>query len=130
MGAWIEIHLEEENRELQKELREQEERYEKLREVHLQDRKMINQLVDFKMRSERENWAEERFKYDKQVSYLTKTIEALENENKALKDENTKLVKWRNTAIQFMKKSRIFEQFQKWLNKPKTLDNSLKELNL
>lgn len=123
-------HLEEENRELQKELREQEERYEKLREVHLQDRKMINQLVDFKMRSERENWAEERFKYDKQVSYLTKTIEALENENKALKDENTKLVKWRNTAIQFMKKSRIFEQFQKWLNKPKTLDNSLKELNL
>lgn len=114
--------LKHKNTDLQDEINKRDENYRKLRKSYLNDRKMIDKLVNDKMYSERQKWSYERLNYHREVFTLGKEINTLENENKELKRENRVLKQWKNKAVEFMRNTEIYKRFEKFINRDKKHD--------
>src|SRR5699024_4084431 len=107
------MHLKHENSDLQDELDENKENYQKLRKSYLNDRRMINKLVEDGIVLERQKMARERFNYDKTIGYLSSELKTMESENKELKREISVLQQWKHRAISFMEKIYVYDKFKK-----------------
>jgi len=107
------MHLKHENSDLQDELDESKENYQKLRKSYLNDRRMINKLVEDGIVLERQKMARERFNYDKTIGYLSSELKTMESENKELKREISVLQQWKHRAISFMEKIYVYDKFKK-----------------
>src|SRR5699024_4497984 len=105
--------LKHENNVLQDELEESKVSYRKLRKSYLNDRKMVDKLVEDKIVLERQKMARERFNYDKTIGNLSSELKTLENENKELQKENRVLQQWKDKAISFMEKVNVYDKFKK-----------------
>lgn len=105
------------NKELQDEIDKRDENYRKLRKSYLNDRRMIDRLVENEVAVKRDNWSRERLNYDRKVDRLLENVNTLENENKALRSEIGVLRDWKDRAIQFMQNTKVFERFETWLKK-------------
>lgn len=105
--------LKHENSDLRDELDESKENYKRLRKSYLNDRKMLDKLVEDKIYTERRKMARERFDYDKAVGNLSSELKTLENENKELRKENRVLQQWKDKAISFMEKVNVYDKFKK-----------------
>lgn len=101
-----------ENSDLRDELDESKENYKRLRKSYLNDRRMINRLVEDGIVLERQKMARERFNYDKTVGNLSSELKTLENENKELRKENMVLQQWKDKAIGFMEKLNVYDKFK------------------
>lgn len=109
--------LKQENNALQDELEESKVGYRKLRKSYLNERKMLDKLVEDKIVLERQKMARERFDYDKTIGNLSSELKTLENENKELRKENRVLRQWKDKAISFMEKVNVYDKFKKMFRK-------------
>lgn len=108
--------LKHENNALRDELEESKVAYRKLRKSYLNDRKMLDKLVEDKIVLERQKMARERLNYNREIFKLSDRVETLENENKVLRGENERLRVWKDRATQFMQKANVFERFRTWIS--------------